>query len=105
MPAVPRPLHPALNAPGYMAAAGTIFAATAMIYNAYYHHGVINVPVIVAAVGAVAALLTRQVVTPVADPKDGNGNPLVPLQEQIPAGIIPAAPETGVRIVPPPSGA
>lgn len=103
MPAVPRPLNPSLNAPGYMAAAGAVYAAAVMIYNAYYHHGVISAPVIVAAIGAVTALLTRQVVTPVADPKDGNGNPLVTAEPPAPAAQPPpatavlhaAAPPTG----------
>ena len=66
-----------LNPTGLMAAAGAVYAAVAMIWNACHHHGIINPSVIIAAVGAVAALLTRQVVTPVADPKDGNGQPLV----------------------------
>ena len=34
---------------------------------------------IVYAISAVAALYTRQKVTPVADPKDGNGQPLAPV--------------------------
>lgn len=78
MTSLPRTLHPALNAPGYMATAGAVYAAATMIYNAYNHHGVISVPVILAAVAAVGALLTRTVVTPVADPVDGAGRPLVP---------------------------
>jgi hypothetical protein len=90
MATLPRTLHPALNAPGYMAAAGAIYAAAVMIYNAYNHHGVWNISVVVAAVGAVTALLTRQVVTPVADPHDGNGNPLVTAPLAAPA--VPAVP-------------
>ena len=91
MAAVPRPLHPVTNAPGYMAAAGAIFAAATMIYNAYNHHGVIDVQVIVAAAAAIAALLTRQVVTPVSDPVDGCGNKLVPAPAAtpgVPPGIV-----------------
>src|SRR6185312_7777821 len=72
-----RLVYPTLNPAGLMAATGTVYAATVMIYNATHHHGVIDPAVIVAAVGAVAALLTRQVVTPVADPRDGNGEPLL----------------------------
>jgi len=74
---VKRALSPTLNPTGLMAAAGAVYAAAVMIWNATHHHGVINPAVIVAAVGAVAALLTRQVVTPVADPRDGNGDSLV----------------------------
>ncbi|SRR6266851_2713550 len=73
-----RALHPALNAPGLMAAAGAVCAAAVMITNAVHHHGIIDPPVIVAAISAVAALLTRSVVTPVADPKNGAGQQLVP---------------------------
>jgi hypothetical protein len=76
--AAKRLLNPVTNAPGLLAAAGAVFAATVMIWNATQHHGIIDPAVIVAAVGAVGALLTRTVVTPVSDPKDGNGNPLTP---------------------------
>ena len=72
-----RLVYPTLNPAGLMATAGAVYAASVMIYNAMHHHGVIDPAVIVAAVGAVAALLTRQVVTPVADPRDGNGDALV----------------------------
>jgi hypothetical protein len=72
-----RLVSPALNPAGLMAAAGAVYAAAVMITNAVHHHGIIDPAVIVAAVGAVAALLTRQVVTPVADPRDGNGEALV----------------------------
>jgi hypothetical protein len=48
-----------------------------MILNATHHHGVIDPQVIVAALGAAAFLYARFKVTPVADPKDGNGQPLV----------------------------
>ena len=95
MAPVKRAISPTLNPAGLMATAGAVYAATVMILNAYHHHGVIDPPVIIAAVGAVAALLTRQDVTPVADPKDGNGNPLVP---QAPRPV--AAPPAGV----PPTG-
>jgi hypothetical protein len=64
-----------------MAAAGAVYAAAAMIYNADHHDGVLSVPVILAAFTAVGALLTRQVVTPVADPVDGAGRTLVPRPE------------------------
>jgi hypothetical protein len=47
--------------------------------------------VIVAAVSAVAALWTRQKVTPVADPVDGAGRPLVPAQFSR-GGVIPPPP-------------
>ena len=73
-----RNLSLTLNPAGLTAAAGAIYAAVAMLYNAHYHHGVINSAVIIAGLAAVAGLLTRQVVTPTADPRDGNGKPLVP---------------------------
>lgn len=82
---LPRFLNPATNPAGWMAAAGAVYAAAVMIDNAVSHHGVIDTSVIVAAVGAVAALFTRQAVTPVSDPKNASGVPLVPV-------VTPAAP-------------
>ena len=73
---MPRLLNPLTNPAGYLAAAGAIFSAAVMITNALHHHGIIDPPVIVGAVGAVGALFARQQVTPVADPRDGNGTPL-----------------------------
>lgn len=99
---VPAVLHPKTNPTGYMAAAGAVYAAAVMIYNARYHHGIIDVPVIVAAVAAVGSLLTRQIVTPVAAPRNGAGWPLVPAAIPGP----PVAPDIGsVRILPPESPA
>jgi hypothetical protein len=89
-----RALSPSLNPAGLMAAAGAVYAATVMITNAYNGHGIIDPPVIVAAVGAVAALLTRQAVTPVKDPRDGNGTPLAP-------AVPPDAPFTVAPRLPP----
>jgi len=103
--AIPRVLHPFTNPTGYAAAAGAIYAVVVMIYNAHEHHGAISAPVIVAAVAAVTALLTHQVVTPVSDPKDGAGNRLVPVPANAPAAAAP--PGTGirpVRLVPPEGG-
>lgn len=93
---IPAVLHPKNNPTGYMAAAGALYAAAVMIYNARYHHGIIDVPVIVSAIAAVSALLTRQIVTPVAAPRDGAGNPLVP------APVPPADDSGNVRVLPPP---
>lgn len=94
---VPRALNVSTNPAGWMAAAGAVYAAAVMIYNAYNHHGVIDTNVIVAAVGAVGALLTRQVVTPVADPKDGAGRSLYPAPL---GGIVAPPPPSGVSIRP-----
>lgn len=65
--------NPVTNPGGYLAAAGAVVAAAVMIVNAVHHHGVIDSSVIIAAVGAVGALFTRQIVTPVKDPHDANG--------------------------------
>lgn len=86
---MPRLLSPFTNPNGYLAAAGAVFAAVVMTMNAVNHHGIIDPPVIVGAVGAVGALFARQQVTPVKDPKDANGNPLVPA----PAPVTPAEPK------------
>jgi hypothetical protein len=87
-----RLVSPALNPAGLMAAAGAVYAAAVMITNAVHHHGIIDPAVIVAAVGAVAALLARQVVTPVADPRDGNGEPLLRAATPQPAAAGQATP-------------
>jgi hypothetical protein len=88
---VKRALSPLTNPAGLTAAGMALYAAALMIASALHHHGVISVPVIVAAVSAVAALWTRQKVTPVADPVDGAGRPLVPAQFSR-GGVIPPPP-------------
>ena len=78
-------VSPMTNPTGYMAAAGAVYAVVVMVYNVANHHAALNGPnltaLIVAAVGAVGALLTRQVVTPVKAPKDGAGRDLVAISE------------------------
>jgi hypothetical protein len=74
-------LNPRLNAPGLSAAAAAVYAAAVMIWNAYHNHGVINMPVIITAITAVVFLFTRNVVTPVAKPRDGAGRLLEPMQD------------------------
>lgn len=87
---MPRLLNPLLNPNGYLSAAGAVLAAAVMITNAVHGHGIVDPVVIVAAVGAVGALFSRQMVTPVKDPKDSNGKPLAP---QPPAVTVPTAPK------------
>jgi hypothetical protein len=103
---VRRALSPSLNPAGLTSAGLAVFAAVVMILNAYNKHGVIDAPVIVAAVGAVAALLTRQAVTPVKDPRDGNGTPLLTVASvaaaQAAQPLTVAASSGNVRPVPPP---
>lgn len=99
----PRSLSLTTNPAGLLATAGAVYAAAVMIYNAVNHHGVIDTNAIVAAVGAVGALLTRQVVTPVSDPKNGAGVPLVPApalplaQAPVMPVITPRAPGTDTQ--------
>ena len=88
-----RILSPSLNPTGLGAAIAAVYAGAVVIYNVVNHHGVINVPVIIAAFSAAWFLYTRFRVTPVADPKDGDGHPLV--------HAIPAPP-SNVTVVPPP---
>ena len=71
-----RALTPALNPTGLGSSAAAIYAAIVMIWNVTHHQGVIDPQVIIAALSAAAFLYARFKVTPVADPKDGNGNPL-----------------------------
>lgn len=74
-----RILNPSLNPAGLSSAALALYALGIGIWNVTHHAGAIDPQVIVAAMAAVAALFTRQVVTPVADPKDGANRPLKPL--------------------------
>ncbi len=90
-----RLIHPKLNPAGLMSAAGAVYAVVTMIFNAYNHGGIISTPVILAAIAAVSALLTRQVVTPLADPVDGAGRPLVP------AGVFDDIQPAEPSVVPP----
>ena len=71
-----RALAPSLNPTGIGSAIAAVYAAVTMIWNATHHQGVIDPQVIVAALSAAAFLYTRFKVTPVKDPKDGNGAPL-----------------------------
>jgi hypothetical protein len=87
---VPRLLNPFTNPNGYLAAAGAVLAAAVMVTNAVHRHGIVDPTVIVAAVAAVGTLFARQQVTPVKDPKDGNGNPLVPAPRVLPVTPAPA---------------
>jgi hypothetical protein len=88
-----RALSPSTNPAGLMAAAAAIWAAVVMVVHAVHGQGVIDPQVLVSAVAAAAALYTRFLVTPVADPRDGNGKPLASVQFAT-GGIIkqPAAP-------------
>lgn len=83
-----RALKLSLNPTGIGSAVSAVYAGIVMILNAASHHTVINPQVIVAALSAAAFLYTRMKVTPVADPKDGSGAPLLP---------VPAPPVTVTR--------
>ena len=52
-------------------------------------------------VGAVATLITRFMVTPVADPRDGSGTPLIPVSAVASLAAAPEPPAAVVRVVPP----
>ena len=71
-----RMLAPSLNPTGLGSAIAALYAAAVMITNAVHHQGVIDPQVVIAALSAAAFLYARFKVTPVADPKDGNGAPL-----------------------------
>lgn len=87
-----RNLNPATNATGIGAAVGAIYAAVVMIMHAAHHEGIIDPQVIVSALTAAAFLWTRFRVTPVADPRDGAGRPLAPVQYSRGGVIPPPAP-------------
>lgn len=85
-------LNPMLNPTVYLAAAGAVYAVAVMVYNVINGHAALNAPnlsaLIVAAVGAVGALFTRQIVTPVKAPRDGAGRVLVPANTAMPAAPV-----------------
>ena len=91
-----RALAPSLNPTGLGSAIAAVYAAIVMIWNSTHHQGVIDPQVIVAALAAAAFLYSRFKVTPVADPKDGNGTPLtVPIAMPATAGQE-TAPKVGM---------
>ena len=93
-----RILSPSLNPTGLGAAVAAVYAAVVMILHAAHHQGVIDPQVIVAALGAAAFLYTRFRVTPVADPRDGNGEPL---HGPAAADENKPAPPSNVTVIPP----
>lgn len=109
---VPRAANPLTNPNGYMAAVGAILAAAVMLYNAFTHHGVIDTTVIVAGAGAFLSLVSRNYVTPVKDPRDGNGSPLAVVTPQLAEVLrkaaalpppVPGLTDTGGPPAPPPA--
>jgi hypothetical protein len=101
---VKRLVSPVTNPAGLGAAIAAIYAAVIMIWHAAHHQGVIDPQVLVAALGAAAFLYARFKVTPVADPRDGNGQPLIPVSAvatlKPPVPLAPEAP-SNVTVVPP----
>jgi len=96
---LPRMVNPLTNPNGYLAAAGAVLGVAVMVDNAVHHHGVIDTTVVISMLGAVGALFARQYVTPVRDPKDGNGAALAPALPPViitgtggGGGAVPAAP-------------
>jgi hypothetical protein len=75
-----RTLTPALNPTGLGSAIAAVYAAVVMVWNATHHHAVIDPQVVLGALGAAAFLYTRFKVTPVSDPRDGNGQRLAAVQ-------------------------
>jgi hypothetical protein len=100
---VKRVVNPSTNPAGLGAAAAAIYAAVVMIYHAVHHVGVIDPQVLVAALGAAVFVYTRFKVTPVKDPKDGNGTPLLTVPQATlyvtpPPGVAPAPPADPTRL-------
>ena len=98
-----RALSPSLNSTGIGAAAAAIYAAVQMIVNLAGHksgYG-FDPQVMLAALGAAWFLYARFVVTPVADPRDGNGKPLIGLQSTMADVQRAAAASSNVTVIPP----
>jgi hypothetical protein len=74
-----RAITPSLNPTGLGSSAAAIYALVQAVWNATHHHAAIDPQVVLAALTAAAFFYSRFKVTPVADPKDGNGAPLVAL--------------------------
>lgn len=73
-----RILNPATNPAGWSAALALAYALAQAAVNVHAQHKALTAPVVVAIAGSVLAGWIRGRVTPVADPKDGSGNPLAP---------------------------
>jgi hypothetical protein len=82
-----RVLSPALNPTGLGSAAAAVYAGAAEIWNAAHGHAAPDPQVIIAAVAAAGFLYTRFKVTPVADPKDSTGTPLIPATAKPPTSL------------------
>lgn len=87
-----RALSVSTNPTGIGAAIAAIYAAVVMIWHAAHHMGVIDPQVIIAGASAAAFLYTRFRVTPLADPRDAVGRPLLPAPQ---GGAIPSPPAPG----------
>lgn len=87
-----RALSPKLNPTGVGSSIAAVYAAAMVAWNATHNHAPVDPQVIVAGVTAAAFLYARFKVTPVADPKNTSGTPLVPAIGDI----------TGVTGEPPP---
>ncbi|MBA9002259.1 hypothetical protein [Thermomonospora cellulosilytica] len=75
---VPLLLNPRLESAAVGSTAAAVYAAARMLWNVYVDHtDVFDMDVLVAAVVAVYGLYVRAKATPVADPRDADGRPLV----------------------------
>jgi len=117
---VKRILNPATNLTGITSALFALWALGNGVWNVVHNHqAAVDPQVIVAALGAVGFLVTRFTVTPVADPRDGSGKPLLThdqyaaehLRQILNAPLVPAeqatwsaTPPASYSTSPPPPG-
>lgn len=80
------------NTPGIGAALAALWAGGAMLWNYTHHQGIFDAQVFGAAAAAAYFIYTRVKVTPTADPRDGNGKPLVTAPPAAPVATLPTAP-------------
>ena len=78
-----RALSPLTNGVGYTALAGLLLAVAQAAYNAHNSGQPVTWQVIATAAVGVLAGWARGKVTPVKDPRDGNGQPLIPSQAEL----------------------
>ena len=106
-----RALSPLTNGVGYTALAGLLAAVAQAAWNAHNSGQPVTWQVIATAAVGVLAGWARGKVTPVADPRDGNGQPLLShnqhaaehLSQILKAPLLPAEQATWTAAPPPPA--
>jgi hypothetical protein len=97
---VSRALSPQTNPTGLASAAGALYVIVQWAWTETGHKGTAS-PVVVALAFTIVSLITRYYVTPVADPRDPLGRPLVPLPPPKPLSWQETGTSSSVTVVQP----